>query len=326
MDNQAVKIITTKIGHMRNAVSILPALLILAAISLCTGCVTLAPHEEALISRVQEMYKYDNNLPDIQYDSTDNPCVIIGSDKLDIDTIDGTKTRVNIIAKKNVTFVKPGHHKYDISKAITQSRSVFNEYNRFVRSDAYTTSVQAYKSEHFCSEGKYYTLQEVDNDAVFSEITDAATLSEIQSYIQEYRPKAAEMTELKRKMDAFKEHYIAYANANPNRLEGKWVYKLPGMTQVLEMHGDVIKYTLNPGGLLETSSTGKFRYDENTILPNYTQLSTIFGDTGGIDEKRPQHETLSPVYYYTLNGDTLDIKQKYFFGVQNHTGVYVKSD
>ncbi|MDR2437211.1 MAG: hypothetical protein LBD17_03985 [Endomicrobium sp.] len=294
-----------------------------------SGCggIGLSTVENDAIIRAQSIYDFENDLSYNVFNAADNPCVILFNEGLSIYSIDGKKIIEKVIPDKRLAFVAPGIRTLRINYPSSINIKYVDSRGNTIRYATKGISAITLPEKIVFESGKHYTMSFIDGNIISKEITDSATLSEINSYLLEYRRKKAEYDKIAQKFISMKEHFLNYAKNNPNIFEGKWVSDAFANHQVLEFKGDTIKHSKNAGGILGVVYEGKFIYDENIILPNYQVVTGVAGTRGSMEDEPEQgNQFLAPIYYYILNGDTLEIKQRSTlanFGMY-HGGIYTR--
>jgi hypothetical protein len=165
------------------------------------------------------------------------------------------------------------------------------------------------KTEYTFEDGKHYTLDYkmgwTKTDFIFKEITDPDTLAKVAEYIKEYNLHTEKEHIAFQENTEKVESYLLFSRQNPGLLEGKW--KTGNGKVEVEFIGNRVKYLAEKAALFSTrpSLEGEFVYDQNTIITNWDKYQTVLGFY--TKEERPD---LFPkaVWYYNLNGDTLEIK------------------
>jgi hypothetical protein len=299
-------------------------IVVLGAIVACSGCgLGLVPHETAAIQKGRILLSYLTKTHDIQLFAGDDPAVIDVANNLWVDAIDGSKTSMAVIPRTHMLFLSPGQHVLEVRMYAKLSVSEVEGGTKESDSDRKRDYIILGDLTIRVEQGKRYKMWFEDNTVKLLPVTDAETDAKINALMPKYHEMRASALKWIQEQDMHLGRYIAYAKEHPNILEGKWVNDLTSLTQTFEFHGDKMTFTFD-SILLDSTLHGTFLYDENTIIPFVSTMSWALGDT---HKNTPPHKDLNPVYYYTLSGDTLELKQDNYLSDMpgSQTGKYVRS-
>jgi hypothetical protein len=236
-------------------------------------------------------------------------------------TVDGFDTEAR------GTALSPGVHFLTVQYSVTRtSQSMVADPQGRLRTQ--TTTYES-KSEpiHLSftfEEGKYYYLDyEIargatifDNRTIqfsITEITDPAVREEAQKGLAGYKTNyKIALENYQNSLEKLNE-FLVFSENNPHHLEGTWNGTFAPMKPVqLTFTGDRItlyrNYTLGTDLLME----GRFYFNDEIIIAFF--------------EKRPLVEKPKQIWYYELNGNTLNIIDAPISGLDTIKGKYQKSN
>jgi hypothetical protein len=284
-------------NNMKNAIM---RFMLLAVVAICAGCATHTAVEKASLDRAGNL---DFSKP---AEGVSDPCVIIPHSSLAIVKIDGTPGKHFWIPGKNIIFVPPGKHtlsvQIDTGMTAGQSTSVSSGRADFGMSVSSKVILPPIDMEYNFENGKHYSLDYkmgwTSTDFIFTEITDANDKARVAGYINEYNSYIAANIENM-------ESYLSFSRKNPNLFEGKW--EVGKGKDELEFVGNKVKFVAEKPPFWSTrpSLEGTFLFGQDTVIIVWDKYQTVLGF-----HTRENNQNAFPksVWYYILNGDTLEIK------------------
>ncbi|MCL2102650.1 MAG: hypothetical protein FWH25_01290, partial [Syntrophorhabdaceae bacterium] len=232
-----------------------------------------------------------------------DPCVIVPHNKMAIVKVDGASDKHFWIPGRNIIFVPPGKHtlsvQIDTGVYAGQSTAVSSGRAGFGTSFSSKVIMPPVDIEYNFEKGKHYSLDYkmglTSTDYIFTEITDANAKAEVAEYIYEYKSYIEDM-----------ESYLSFSRQNPNLLEGKW--EAGKEKDELEFVGNNVKFmaTKPPFYSTRPSLEGTFVFNQDTLITVWDKYQTVLSSY--TREENPKVFQEKAVWYYTLKGDTLEIK------------------
>ncbi|MDR1607328.1 MAG: hypothetical protein LBT38_02840 [Deltaproteobacteria bacterium] len=271
----------------------------------------MAPMEELAIKQGmevtfpgQESYKDLKNISD--------PCVIILADKLEIVKVDDIRSNHSKISGKNVFFVSPGQHSFDILRdtGISIGSSSGSGSGGLSVSVSHSDRLKApYNNIKYTFEkGKSYNLtMSVEKDVpIFSEIIIESELASIEKYKNDLYAFIKNLKFDDTKNIKMYESYLNYSKINHHLLDGKWKYVpvlFHASEDIMIISGNNIDYIFPENPIFPTFAPwkGKIIYNENTIIILWDIKPTVTNPS----------TTRQVAWYYTVNGDILETKARY---------------
>ena len=275
--------------------------LLLAFVAVCAGCATVPPVEKAALDRAGNL---DFTKP---AEGVSDPCVIVPHGNLTIVKVDGASDKHFWIPGKNIAFVSSGKRKLSVlvdtgmyagsSSGVSSGRVGMG---MSVTSKVVTPPVDM---EYNFEKGKHYSFDYkmglLKTDFIFTEITDANGKTSVAEYIREYNSFIAANAE-------DMESYLSFARQNQKLFEGKW--EAGKGRDELEFVGNKVKFLAAKIPFYSTrpSLEGTFLFNQDTIITVWNKYQTVLSSY--TREENPKVFQENAIWYYILNGDTLEIK------------------
>ncbi|MDR0548255.1 MAG: hypothetical protein LBI10_02415 [Deltaproteobacteria bacterium] len=291
---------------MKRSLAIL-ALLSLAAFG--PGCAaTLTPTERLAFDQAVEL---NYGAPPNYWISQNHQKVaaIIPDERFLVSEVDGLKLNGPMLPGKNVCFVDPGERKIVMSEDTGVSAAVglpipLGAVTLGIGVGGGTIKTRLPLVKASFEAGKSYRAHLKDRTIVFDLIADPAELAKVEGYRAEL---ALVMVEAKKASDLKDQKwrdFLAYSKSHPNRLEGRWSFA-SGLWE-LEFSGNRVVF-LGPKLISSRHRLeGEFIFSENALVFKWDYWDAIFVVT---DRRKEGSYIQTEVWYYTLNGDTLEIKR-----------------
>ncbi|SBW10483.1 hypothetical protein KL86DPRO_60178 [uncultured delta proteobacterium] len=284
----------------------------LLLVVVCLGCAARTPAENAAILQAESL-NYAGADASARATGIDNPSVIVPHANLDIVKVDGVSVKGTGIPGERVAFVAPGTRTLSvlIDTGMSVGHSTSHTSGRI--SGGMGVSSKVVLPENTITftfeEGKHYTLDYdmgwSSTQFLFKEIPDTHAKADIPGYLREYAAQVARR-QAAAKADAERlASYLPFSRQNPALLEGKWSTGEGG--KELEFSGNAVTYTGAKSVLISSRPglEGTFIFDRDTIVTHWEKYHAVLKTI-----TRAERPDVFPqaVWYYTLDGDTLEIK------------------
>lgn len=292
--------------------------ILLTLVVLCAGCAAHTPAEKAVLTRAENLSGLNIDFSDREI-FTGTPCAVLPEARMIITKVDGALGKEFRLPEKRSVFVPPGEH--TLSVVIETGTSVGHS---TTHTSGRVTTTTRFSSKGMVPEGtlpftfeagKHYRLRHASwgsFEIILEEITDETELAAI---ARDVAQKQAD----NKKINEITASYYAFARQNPQWLEGKWA--VGENKDELEFSGNTVTYVAPKAMFIDTRNTlkGSFMYDRNTIVIRWNSFTTFINSA--TREQNPDFYE-NAAWYYTLDGDTLDIKRGGFIIPVDIGGTY----